>query len=639
MDFSFLKKLAQKAPQLADEGMEVGDDLLRMMGPEARQMNQEFAEQAAQKARREAAEAAFTDPVENLPYKGLSGKSAQESAETLKNAPPRELLVDELGIDEGVSPADLNRMSQIGDANEAFLQYGPPGSSKLPAIPPGKPGMPQVLPAEPQLPAVIPPRSLAVNQGIDEAIETTSRVIPPANRQGLSPLQKILLGGAGAGGVGMGIASMMDGGEDPAQRAIVAAVQNPEQQVKAPAGQPVQQEARPQVIPARSTAQKPAGAVQASAPEIKTPEQVEKQDTLEPEGFTENTVEQLKDAQRKAADARMVAEFGRAGELIGSGISGAKPVAQEIFKEQIKGADKIVEDFEARGEKEKADPKSAISSQFREFVKRFGVNVPASMSAEAAAKIMPYAYQKFAAKEAQTARAFEAQENRKLREAIARESSAARAAASQEKSDELLSKQRTDKAVQLASKIQNDYFKEYNKVSDASRIIEENLKSPSPQGDIATVYSFVKILDPGSVVREGEIQFSQAARGIPEAVKGSINKYLKGQILTESERKNIAGLARSAGTRAKKVWETSAAPFIKQAKALGIEEEAYNPLFGEQQASMEAPAPEGAKPASVSTGSAPKAVKTVVRKGYNSKTNQTQFVYSDGSKEIVEGKK
>ena len=31
--------------------------------------------------------------------------------------------------------------------------------------------------------------------------------------------------------------------------------------------------------------------------------------------------------------------------------------------------------------------------------------------------------------------------------------------------------------------------------------------------------------------------------------------------------------------------------------------------------------------------------KTVVKKGYNPKTNQTQLIYSDGSKEIVDGKR
>ena len=34
-----------------------------------------------------------------------------------------------------------------------------------------------------------------------------------------------------------------------------------------------------------------------------------------------------------------------------------------------------------------------------------------------------------------------------------------------------------------------------------------------------------------------------------------------------------------------------------------------------------------------------KGEKTIVKKGYNSKTNQTQFIYSDGTKEIVDGKK
>lgn len=52
------------------------------------------------------------------------------------------------------------------------------------------------------------------------------------------------------------------------------------------------------------------------------------------------------DAQANAKAGRLANQLGRAGEIIGAGISRTKPVAQEIFNEQIKSAGQPVEDIQ-----------------------------------------------------------------------------------------------------------------------------------------------------------------------------------------------------------------------------------------------------------------------------------------------------
>ena len=56
-------------------------------------------------------------------------------------------------------------------------------------------------------------------------------------------------------------------------------------------------------------------------------------------------------------------------------------------------------------------------------------------------------------------------------------------------------------------------------------------------GDIALVYGYMKMLDPGSVVREGEFATAEKTAGIPSAVVNAYNKAISGKRLTEDQRK------------------------------------------------------------------------------------------------------
>lgn len=63
--------------------------------------------------------------------------------------------------------------------------------------------------------------------------------------------------------------------------------------------------------------------------------------------------------------------------------------------------------------------------------------------------------------------------------------------------------------------------------------------------DMALVFNYVKMLDPGSTVREGEYATAEQARGVPSEVLATYNKLTKGQRLTPAQRKDFLKSAES----------------------------------------------------------------------------------------------
>jgi hypothetical protein len=66
-------------------------------------------------------------------------------------------------------------------------------------------------------------------------------------------------------------------------------------------------------------------------------------------------------------------------------------------------------------------------------------------------------------------------------------------------------------------------------------------EKPSAAGDLTIVYSNMKMLDPGSTVREGEFATAQNAAGIPERIRNVYNKAVSGERLSDAQRKDFIG--------------------------------------------------------------------------------------------------
>lgn len=65
-------------------------------------------------------------------------------------------------------------------------------------------------------------------------------------------------------------------------------------------------------------------------------------------------------------------------------------------------------------------------------------------------------------------------------------------------------------------------------------------------GDLSFLYRYMKILDPGSTVREGEFATAEQARGVPESVIAKYNKVRSGQRLTRRQKAEYMDEASSA---------------------------------------------------------------------------------------------
>lgn len=82
-------------------------------------------------------------------------------------------------------------------------------------------------------------------------------------------------------------------------------------------------------------------------------------------------------------------------------------------------------------------------------------------------------------------------------------------------------------------------FKDDETIAQQYNAMREAVKTPSAQGDTALLYSFFKVLDPQSTVREGELDLVMSSRSIPQKFKGYAQRLANGQVLTQPEREDL----------------------------------------------------------------------------------------------------
>lgn len=91
-------------------------------------------------------------------------------------------------------------------------------------------------------------------------------------------------------------------------------------------------------------------------------------------------------------------------------------------------------------------------------------------------------------------------------------------------------------------------------ISQAYRKIESAPETAA--GDMSRIFGFMKILDPGSTVREGEYASAENARGVPQSVMAQYNKVLSGQRLTPQQRQEFTQSAGDLVSSQKQQFET-----------------------------------------------------------------------------------
>ncbi len=77
-----------------------------------------------------------------------------------------------------------------------------------------------------------------------------------------------------------------------------------------------------------------------------------------------------------------------------------------------------------------------------------------------------------------------------------------------------------------------DNVKNYTKVRDSYQRIRAAAQTDSGPGDIGLIFNYMKMLDPGSVVREGEFATAANAGGVGQQIINLYNQMLTGERLT-----------------------------------------------------------------------------------------------------------
>jgi hypothetical protein len=101
-----------------------------------------------------------------------------------------------------------------------------------------------------------------------------------------------------------------------------------------------------------------------------------------------------------------------------------------------------------------------------------------------------------------------------------------------------------DREYKLRGEVSN-INKSFREVSDSYGRILKSAENPSPAGDLALIFNYMKMLDPGSTVREGEFANAENSANVPTWVRQRYNKAVSGERLTDNMRADF--LSRSRG--------------------------------------------------------------------------------------------
>jgi len=114
-------------------------------------------------------------------------------------------------------------------------------------------------------------------------------------------------------------------------------------------------------------------------------------------------------------------------------------------------------------------------------------------------------------------------------------------------------------------------YKAYGEMQSAYGQITDSLKSESPAGDLAAATKFMKLLDPGSVVRESELAMAMAASGALDRAKNYAELRISGKKLTPDQRKDFQQLSDQLFKTATGVYNTKRGEFAQMGDAYGLD--------------------------------------------------------------------
>lgn len=113
--------------------------------------------------------------------------------------------------------------------------------------------------------------------------------------------------------------------------------------------------------------------------------------------------------------------------------------------------------------------------------------------------------------------------------------------------------------------------KDFDAVDDAWTRIKVSAKDPSAAGDLALIFNFMKMLDPGSTVREGEFATAAASAGLSDRMIAAAAKLDSGERLGKVQRKDFLDRADRLYKAAKSKHDKLEGKYKKLAKEYKVD--------------------------------------------------------------------
>jgi hypothetical protein len=117
----------------------------------------------------------------------------------------------------------------------------------------------------------------------------------------------------------------------------------------------------------------------------------------------------------------------------------------------------------------------------------------------------------------------------------------------------------------------SDPIKTYEAVKGGYQRIMEGAQLDSGAGDMSIIYGFMKMNDPGSVVRESEFQMAAQSGSLGEQIQGFVNQILTGGRLAPGVRQRMVEAARGLYGQSAEDVEAFNQQFTTRATASGVD--------------------------------------------------------------------
>lgn len=123
----------------------------------------------------------------------------------------------------------------------------------------------------------------------------------------------------------------------------------------------------------------------------------------------------------------------------------------------------------------------------------------------------------------------------------------------------------------------NDLTSDYRKVGDSFSRIMKSAENPSAAGDLSLIFNYMKMLDPGSVVRESEFANAENARawfdrsGAPTSLRLGYEKAVNGTKLLDEQRNDFIDMSRKLLEAQRVGFENNANAYTDIAKSSGYD--------------------------------------------------------------------